>query len=102
MTGVVDRMIWWNGTDTIASDTFDIAMLIVNRNEKATRVRLSRVPRVDSLSAPKPNMAKHPIEVAEQWTAVRSQGNFACFAVSVCSALDAAYKHAYRAQHRLI
>jgi hypothetical protein len=36
--GVVDLMIWWKGIDTIASDTFDIAMLMVNRNENKINV----------------------------------------------------------------
>lgn len=77
-TGQVDRIIWWKGTDTMASDTFDTAILIVKRNEKATRIRFSRVPSCVSLMAPKPNMAKQPMLVAEAWHAVSSHGSFAC------------------------
>jgi hypothetical protein len=60
-TGQVERMIWWKGMETIAllelagiylgegvemegayTETFEIAMLIVKRNEKVMRIRLSR------------------------------------------------------------
>lgn len=35
-TGHVERMIWWKGIDTMARETFDVAMLTVNRIEKRT------------------------------------------------------------------
>lgn len=61
-SGTVDRMIWWKGTDTRAlvkqrqlafcfqsrlfltySETFDMAILMVNRKENATRTMFSYV-----------------------------------------------------------
>jgi hypothetical protein len=33
--GVVDRMTWWKGTETIPRETFDMAILIVKRDENA-------------------------------------------------------------------
>ena len=68
--GQVDLMIWWNGTETIAlfplvsaakghisdgtdSDTFEIAMLMVNRNEKLIKTRFSRVVSFDILKWPR-------------------------------------------------
>jgi hypothetical protein len=75
--GHVLLMIWWNGTETMARETFDMAIFTVNRSEKARRVRFSRLLSCDSLRKPRPNMVKHPMDVAEQCTAVSNQGNWA-------------------------
>ena len=68
--GQVERMIWWKGTDTMAllprispvigyvgkgtdSDTLDIAMLTVKRNEKLIKTIFSRVVSFDILKCPR-------------------------------------------------
>jgi hypothetical protein len=37
-TGQVERTIWWNGIETIASDTLDAAILTVNSTLNASSV----------------------------------------------------------------
>ncbi len=48
--GHIERMIWWNGTDTKARETFETAMLIV----KVSGVKVSE---------PKPKRKKQPNDV---------------------------------------
>ena len=42
ISGVVARTTWWKGTETMARETLDIAMLMVKRKEKASSDRFSR------------------------------------------------------------
>lgn len=68
-------MIWWKGTETMDNDTLDMAMLIVNRKEKATRAMFSFLPSSESSITRAPSNVKQPREVAEAWTAVKSHGS---------------------------
>jgi homospermidine synthase len=59
-----------------------MAILMVNRKEKATSVKLSRELRGVSLREPNPKRKKQPKEVEEVWSVVKSQGSRACGFVS--------------------
>lgn len=78
-TGVVDLMIWWKGTETIAlmmalarnaewklaetyNETLEMAMLIVKRKEKATRASVSWAPNLVGFTYPRASSAKQPSE----------------------------------------
>lgn len=94
--GQVERIIWWNGTDTIFlrtrsakplqnsrqgdtdNETLLMAMLSVNNSENATRMRFSRVPSRESFSRPVAIMTEQPMEVAVAWSVVSSHGYEAC------------------------
>jgi len=74
MTGHIDLMVWCSETETIVSDMLEIAMLKVNKNEKALMMRLSLVLRCVSRSEPNPIEARQPSDVAAACSAVRSHG----------------------------
>jgi len=74
-TGVVERMIWWNGIETIARETLDMAMLTVKSVEKAASTKFS--PIVSFVRRKKPAWFKHqhPKDAEAECIAVSSQGN---------------------------
>jgi hypothetical protein len=58
------------------NERFDMAILIVKRNEKAIRTRFSRRPRLVGLKTPRASSMKHPKEADAAWKAVRIQGKW--------------------------
>ena len=73
-TGQVDRIIWWNGTDTMARETFEIAMSRVNRREKPRSMRCERKFSGVNVKWPVPINMKVPTAVAVACDVVRSHG----------------------------
>jgi hypothetical protein len=81
-TGQVDRMTWWNGTETMANETLEIAMLRVKRREKAMRVRCERRFSGVKVRCPVPIKMKVPIDVAVLCDVVSSHGRLSWCSVS--------------------
>ena len=73
-TGQVDRITWWNGTETMARETLEIAMLRVNSREKPRRTRWERKFSGVKVKWPVPIKMKVPTDVAVVCDVVRSHG----------------------------
>lgn len=73
-TGHVDRITWWKGTETMASETLEIAMLRVNSREKPRRMRCERKFSGVNVKWPVPIKMKVPTDVAVVCDVVRSHG----------------------------
>jgi hypothetical protein len=81
-TGQVDRMTWWNGTETMAREPLELAMLRVKRRETARRVRWERRFSGVKVRWPVPIKMKQPIEVAVVCDVVSSHGRLSWRIVS--------------------
>ena len=73
-TGQVLRMTWWKGTETMARETLEIAMLSVNSREKPRSMSCERKLNGVKVKWPVPIKTKVPTDVAVVCDAVRSHG----------------------------
>lgn len=64
------------------SETLLMAILRVNKVEKATKMRFSFVPSLDNLSCPLARSIQHPMKVEPVWSTVSSHGSLTCRCVS--------------------